>query len=377
VVAIASDSAGARRVPGRARVYLGLETAADSERLVRHWRGARATLAVLRARGEDPDELEPIDGFRRSIADDGTRLHLGLRVPAAVGLDAPALLGAMRQLAAAYGTPQAEPPARETAAALSLALGTLDKSGDWRGLVAAPIPGESGLRWSGFRGGHHPPAITFGDQAPRDLLREIAAAGRSSPASPPSPASPCATTTSPAVPRAPRLGGLRRNGRGGRIAAVGRHAPRRPPPPAPPRCRPAPHAARCGRTRAPAARRPARIDGQDSPDSQAAHRQQRSCGERQGGPNTRPRTNSLGAWLPTGEARRAPRRRRGGRSSARLDPRQIDEHVAASVPRDDPAAPARTAPASACRRAGWRRRRDRGDRYAAISQTIRATRNGP
>ena len=135
------------------------------------------TLAKMRARGEDPDELEPIDGFRRSIADDGTRLHLGLRIPAGTALDAPALLGAMRQLAAAYGTPQANPPARETEAALSLALGTLDKSGDWRGLVAAPIAGEDGRRWSGFQGvGVTPPSITFGGQPPGDLRREIGAA---------------------------------------------------------------------------------------------------------------------------------------------------------------------------------------------------------
>jgi len=135
-------------------------------------------LARMRARGENPDELEPIDGFRRSIADDGTRLHLGLRVPTAVDLDAPALLGAMRQLGAAYGTPQADPPARELAAALSFALGTLDKSGDWRGLVARPIAGDGGQRWSGFLGvAITPSAITFGGQAPGDLGREIGAAG--------------------------------------------------------------------------------------------------------------------------------------------------------------------------------------------------------
>jgi hypothetical protein len=98
-------------------------------------------------------------------------------------VDAPALLGAMRQIAAAYGTPLAvlpasDPPAREIELALSLALGTLDKSGDWRGLVAAPIPGEHGRRWSGFRGlSITPPAITFGGQSPGDLRREIDAAG--------------------------------------------------------------------------------------------------------------------------------------------------------------------------------------------------------
>ena len=179
VVAIAGDLLAHAAAPGRARVYLGLETAADSERVWFVTGEARErTLAKMRARGEDPDELEPIDGFRRSVADDGTRLHLGLRIPAAVGLDAPALLGAMRQLAAAYGTP-GRPTRRpaSTAAALSLALGTLDKSGDWRGLVAAPIPGEDGRRWSGFRGvSITPPAITFGGQAPGDLRREIAAA---------------------------------------------------------------------------------------------------------------------------------------------------------------------------------------------------------
>lgn len=179
VVAIAGDLLAHAAAPGKARVYLGLETAADSERV---WfvagEARERTLAKMRARGEDPDQLDPIEGFRRSIVDDGTRLHLGLRIPAATALDAPALLGAMRELAGAYGTPLADPPARETAAALSLALGTLDKSGDWRGLVAAPIAGEDGRRWAGFHGvGITPPTITFGGQPPGDLRREIAAAG--------------------------------------------------------------------------------------------------------------------------------------------------------------------------------------------------------
>ncbi len=178
VVAIAGDLLAHAAAPGKARVYLGLETAADSERVWFVTGEARERmLAKMRARGEDPDELEPIEGFRRSIADDGTRLHLGLRIPAGTALDAPALVGAMRELAAAYGTPQADPPSRDSAAALSFALGTLDTSGDWRGLVAAPIAGEGGQRWSGFVGvGITPPTITFGGQAPGDLRREIAAA---------------------------------------------------------------------------------------------------------------------------------------------------------------------------------------------------------
>ncbi len=178
VVAIAGDLLSHAAAEGKARVYLGLETAAGSERV---WfvigEARERTLAKMRARGEDPDELEPIDGFRRSITDDGTRLHLGLRIPAGTSPDAPALIGAMRQLAAAYGTPQADPPLRDTAAALSLALGTLDKSGDWRGLVAAPITGEHGQRWSGFTGvSVTPPSITFGGQPAGDLRRELVAA---------------------------------------------------------------------------------------------------------------------------------------------------------------------------------------------------------
>ena len=178
VLAIAGDLLAHAAAPGKARVYLGLETAADSERVWFVTGEARErTLAKMRAHGEDPDELDPIDGFRRSIADDGTRLHLGLRIPAGTAPDAPALLGAMRQLAAVYGTPQADPPARDTTAALSLALGTLDKSGDWRGLVATPIAGGNGERWSGFLGvSVTPPTITFGGQPPGDLRREIAAA---------------------------------------------------------------------------------------------------------------------------------------------------------------------------------------------------------
>jgi hypothetical protein len=179
VVAIAGDLLAYANAPGRARLYLGLETAADSERV---WfvtgEPRERALAKMRARGEDPDELEPIDGFRRSIADDGTRIHHGLRIPAATAQDAPAVIAALRQLATWYGTPLAEPPSRDASAALSLALGMLDKSGDWRGLVAAPIAGEDGKgRWSGFVGvAITPPTITFGGQPAGDLRREILAA---------------------------------------------------------------------------------------------------------------------------------------------------------------------------------------------------------
>jgi hypothetical protein len=178
VVAIAGDLLAHARGPGKARVYLGLETAADSERV---WfaigEPRERALAKMRARGEDPDELEPIEGFRRSLADDGTRLHHGLRVPAGTALDAPALVAAMAQLASWYGVESAQPPARDTAAALSLALGTLDQSGDWKGLRAAPIAGAGGTLWAGFTGTSITPAgITFGGQPAGDLRREIAAA---------------------------------------------------------------------------------------------------------------------------------------------------------------------------------------------------------
>jgi hypothetical protein len=178
VVAIAADLLAYAREPGRARVYLGLETAADSERA---WFATgeprERALARMRARGEDPDELEAIDGFRRSIVDDGTRLHHGLRIPAGTAMDAPALVAAMRQLVEAYGVPVGEAPSREDAAALSLALGTLGRSGDWKDLRAAAIAGTGGRQWSGFTGTSiTPPGITFGGQAAGDLGREIAAA---------------------------------------------------------------------------------------------------------------------------------------------------------------------------------------------------------
>jgi hypothetical protein len=178
VIAIAGDLLARANAPGKARVYLGLETAADSERV---WFAIGETreraLAQMRARGEDPDELEPIDGFRRSITDDGTRLHQGLRVPAGTALDAPALVAAMTELAGWYGVAQAQPPARDTAAALSLAMGTMDQSGDWKALRAAPIPGPGGTVWTGFTGTSITPAgITFGGQPAGDLGREITAA---------------------------------------------------------------------------------------------------------------------------------------------------------------------------------------------------------
>ena len=177
-VAIAGDLLAHAAAPGKARVYLGLETAADSERV---WFAVgeprERALAKMRARGEDPDELEPLEGFRRSITDDGTRIHHGLRVPAGTALDAPSLVAAMTELAGWYGVTQTPPPARDTAAALSLALGTLDQSGDWKGLRAAPIPGRDGTVYAGFTGTSvTPPGITFGGQPPGDLGREMTAA---------------------------------------------------------------------------------------------------------------------------------------------------------------------------------------------------------
>ena len=178
VVAIAGDLLAHANAPGKARVYLGLETAADSERV---WFAVgeprERALARMRARGEDPDELDPIEGFRRSITDDGTRIHHGLRVPAGTALDAPALVAAMGELASWYGVAQVQPPARDTAAALSLAMGTLDQSGDWKSLRAAPIPGRDGTVYAGFTGTSvTPPGITFGGQPAGDLGREIDAA---------------------------------------------------------------------------------------------------------------------------------------------------------------------------------------------------------
>jgi hypothetical protein len=178
VVAIAGDLLVHANAPGKARVYLGLETAADSERV---WFAVgeprERALAKMRARGEDPDELEPIDWFRRSIIDDGTRIHHGLRIPAGTAIDAPALVTAMAELASWYGVTQTQPPARDTAAALSLAMGTLDQSGDWKALRAAPIPGRDGTVYAGFTGTSvTPPGITFGGQPAGDLGREIRAA---------------------------------------------------------------------------------------------------------------------------------------------------------------------------------------------------------
>jgi hypothetical protein len=177
VVAIARELVDYAGSPGKARAYLGLETGADSERV---WfvtgQPRERMLARMRARGEDPDQLEPIDGFRRSIVDDGTRVHLGLRLPAAAAFDDPTLLAAIRQLAEAYGMPMTAPPSREVAGALSLAMGTLDGSGDWRGLRALPIPVDGAPGWSGFTGTSvTPPGITFGGQPAGDLRREIAA----------------------------------------------------------------------------------------------------------------------------------------------------------------------------------------------------------
>ena len=179
VVAIAGDLLAHAAAPGKARVYLGLETAADSERVWFVTGEARErTLAKMRARGEDPDELEPIDGFRRSIADDGTRLHLGLRIPAGDGLDAPALLGAMRELAAAYGTPQADPPrARDGGGAVARprhARQVRRLAGARRGADLRRATGGAGPASSASAS--RPPTITFGGQPPGDLRREIAAA---------------------------------------------------------------------------------------------------------------------------------------------------------------------------------------------------------
>ena len=162
----------------QARVFLGLETADGTQR-VRFVTGLprEQALARMRAHGEDPDALDPIDGYRRSLFDDGMRLHQGLRVPEGEGLEAPRLVAALRTLATRYGIP---PPgdaaqAREAAAALSLALGILARDGEWKEMVAQPVPGEDGRSWPGFRARSITPAgITFAGQAEdlRKAMRE-------------------------------------------------------------------------------------------------------------------------------------------------------------------------------------------------------------
>ncbi len=173
-------SAEARRGAGQgARLSRPRDRGRQRARLVRHRRGARTDA------GEDA-------GTRRG----SRRARTDRRLPAdrspTTGRGCTSDCGFPRRSAStrrrrsarcASSPPPTAPrwptrrPAATTAAALSLALGTLDKSGDWRGLVAAPISGEDGRRWSGFRGvSITPPTITFGGQAPGDLRREIAAA---------------------------------------------------------------------------------------------------------------------------------------------------------------------------------------------------------
>ena len=388
VVAIAGDLLAHAAAPGRARVYLGLETAADSERVWFVTGEARErTLAKMRARGEDPDELEPIDGFRRSIADDGTRLHLGLRVPAAVDLDAPALIGAMRQLAAAYGTPHgADPPARETAAALSLALGTL---GQVRRLAGARRRGRSPARTGSAGPASRASASPRRTSPSAGRTPGISAArspppGRSSPASPPSPASPCTTTSisgrsssaateaaSAAAAAAAAATAAARAARASASASASTTS--------------LPTSAARSQVRANAcaccAATPARIDGQVSPDSQPRTASSTSHGEPRAIPNTRPRTSSLGAWLPTRRSvasTAAPARRTPVRATwIRARSTNI---AAASVPQPTTtAAPATDSAGTGVPASGMATTTAAAPiTIAAIGQTIRATRSsGP
>lgn len=180
LVAISRDILDyAERARGAA-VYLGLETAAGSQRVWFATGLPRATaLARLDEHGEDPDLLEPIDGFRRSLFDDGTRLHPGLRVPDDVPLDDPRLVAAMRVLAARYGLGPGEPdgPGHAGASALSHALGAMARDIEWRIEGPRPIPAGGGEVRSGFVGrAVTPESITFAGQPPGDLAIEIARA---------------------------------------------------------------------------------------------------------------------------------------------------------------------------------------------------------
>jgi hypothetical protein len=176
---IAADLLAYAATPGRAKVYLGLETAAGAQR-VRFATGLprEQALARMRAAGEDPDELTPIDGYRRSLADDGTRLHMGVRLPDGEAADAPGVVAALRQIAQRYGLPRVTDAASRRAAesALSLALGTLARDGEWKDLSGMEIPGADEERIPGFVGlAVTPPGVTFAGQPLDDLRREMRA----------------------------------------------------------------------------------------------------------------------------------------------------------------------------------------------------------
>jgi hypothetical protein len=133
-------------------------------------------LARMRAAGEDPDELAPIDGYRLSLVDDGTRLHVGVRVPDGEAMESPALLAVLRRLAARYGVPPSTDAAgrRAAEAAHSLVMGTLARDGEWVELGPMPIPDEDGRLWPGFAGRSiTPPGVTFAGQPLGDLQREM------------------------------------------------------------------------------------------------------------------------------------------------------------------------------------------------------------
>jgi hypothetical protein len=346
VVAIASDLLAHAAAPGRARVYLGLETAADSERV---WfvtgEPRERMLARMRARGEDPDELEPIDGFRRSIADDGTRLHLGLRVPTAVDLDAPALLGAMRQLAAATARrrPIRRPASWRQRCRSRSARSTSQATGGGSSRGRSPATGAALVRLPRGRDHpvrHHLRRAGAGRSRARDRRRRAA---RRQPAGLRR-LRPARLRAPPAVPRAarltrprPRPQPRRRPRQPPRVPQPWRRGPRRPPRRARPRSPPATRAARSARRRAPAGprcrqdRRP-RLAGQP-----AADRQQRDHRQRQGDPEDQCEHEQPGQ-LADDDAERGEHRGAGAANTRAgdVDPREIGEHRRRQRPaRDD------------------------------------------
>ena len=256
----------------------------------------------------------------------------------------------MRELAAAYGTPQAEPPSRDTRGGavarprharqvrrLAGARRRADRRRERAALVRLPRrqhhAGDHHLRRAAARGS---PARDGRRRAPR---RRPARLRRLRPAR---------LRASPAVPRRPRLTRPQRRGRAGLGVRFDQHQPR---------SRPAPRAARCGRTRAPAARRRRRGSTATSRPTAsrappAAPRQPARARAR----TPRPAPSRRGACRADDAERRQHRRARRARSPVRTTwiRARSTSIVATSVPIaiDQRAGGDATAPASTCRRSG-------------------------
>jgi hypothetical protein len=105
---------------------------------------------------------------------------MGIRIPAGESPESPAVVAALRTIAARYGAPADEASIEATERGTAAAIAVLRKDGEWRDVLARPVPVEDGRPRSGFLGTSVTPrTITFAGAPLRDLREQLSAAQES------------------------------------------------------------------------------------------------------------------------------------------------------------------------------------------------------